>query len=271
MAEPAPSFSEIFKPLKEWGNDVKEKLILPFFNNVLGIKSDKIETLKTRIQSLLTSIKDSSLGKVFDSIVLMFKKAFDLIVSLLTTIFNWIAPKITNLIGGGTLGFWVFWAVAGTLLLIAVNKLIKKFRQRNDMSVDSFNTELLKNQALLIEEKQEAGFITKRVLNSGVEAVQETINTGKQLDKEEGKEQAKTTLRNIGIWMLTVTSGALSMLLMAGFFISPSARFIGLAFQSGVIYLKSKIVSGESQQNQQVQQTNDQQSINSNTLDQNPT
>lgn len=270
MAEPAPSFSEIFKPLKEWGNDVKEKLILPFFNNVLGIKSDKIETLKTRIQSLLTSIKDSSLGKVFDSIVLMFKNAFDLIVSLLTKIFDWIAPKITNLIGGGTLGFWVFWAVAGTLLLIAVNKLIKKFRQRNDMSTDSFNSELLKNQALLIEEKQEAGFITKRVLNSGVNACQEIVDTGKQLDKEDGYEQAKTTLRNIGIWMLTATSGALSMLLMAGFFVSPSARFIGLAFQMGATYLKSVIPSRENQQ-KQVQQANNQQSINSNTIDQNPT
>jgi hypothetical protein len=191
----------------------------------LGITQSGLIVLKQKISDMLGNL-GGLMQKGFEAVVTFLTKAINMVSTVMTYVKDWIGVNLPQKVGSYSLGFWVFWAVAGSILAVATVKIIKWLRSKFKDEAYGYkilmNTELIKNESLILKEAaDEPGFVTKKVLSAGVNAVQELKAVEKELAAKP-TSSAKTFMQKFGKWILWVAAGALVVLAGIGFYKNPA-------------------------------------------------
>lgn len=191
-----------------------------------GITQSGLIVLKQKISDMLGNL-GGLMQKGFEAVVTFFTKAINMVSTVMAYVKDWIGVNITSQKAGSySLGFWIFWAVAGSLLAVATVKIIKWLRSKFKDEAYGYkilmNTELIKNESLILKEAaDEPGFVTKKVLSAGTNAIQELKVVEKELAAKP-TSSAKTFMQKFGKWVLWVAAGALVVLAGIGFYKNPA-------------------------------------------------
>lgn len=213
--------SNISSTSREVGKSSVIEKVVGYFNT-LGINSASITALKERIMIMLGSF-GGMLAQGYDAVIKFLNKGIEMIAGVLGGVLKNV--NASTMVGGKTLGFWVFWAVAGSILAVVTVKLVKwlrsKFVNESYGAQILLNTELIKNESLILKEAaDEPGFVTKKVLTAGVNAVQEIKNVSSEMASKPDSK-AKTFMQKFGKWIMWAAAGALVVLAAVGFYKHP--------------------------------------------------
>ena len=218
----ASDYSGMDKPITKKISDVFAKVFTVTENSLLYLKQ-KISEALGAVSGLLQS--------GYDAVVGFITKAIQMTRTIIGPLFKWIGSGAKTMIGGHELGFWIFWAAAGSLLAVATVKIVKwirsKFSAKEEGAKILLNTELIKNEAFMLREVEEAGFVAKKVFSAGTNACKELSAVANEVEKSPKDSKAKGFLKSFGMWVLGIASGAILVLATVGFFKSPEAPMLG--------------------------------------------